>query len=55
MDFDSDDESGMDKTAKVDMACIDEKVAAICALGHFSVATPYVFQNYFPRIIDMLD
>lgn len=51
---DSDDEKDID-VAKVKMAYLDEKVAAICALGHFAVASPKTFGPYFDQTINMLD
>jgi len=37
------------------MAYIDEKVAAICALGHFAAAAPKQFGPYFEKTIDVLE
>ena len=55
MNFDSEDEDAIGDTAKVNMAYIDEKVAAICAIGYFAVATPLVVKPYMDRIVLMLD
>lgn len=37
------------------MAYLDEKVAAICALGHFAKASPVTFQPYMERTLGMLE
>ena len=52
---DSDDEDGEQDVANVKMAYIDEKVAAICALGHFAVASPKTFGPYFEKTMNMLE
>ena len=42
-DEDSDDEDGVVEYAEIKMSYLDEKVAALCALGHFAMAAPQQF------------
>lgn len=54
LDLDSESEEDPD-IAKVKMAYLDEKVSAICALGHFACASPRAFAPYFEKTLSMLD
>lgn len=59
LDTDSEDEEDMDNKnaseVKVQMNFLDEKAAAIHALGEFAQACPIQFKPYFPKVTTLLE
>jgi len=50
LDTDSEDEGKAARVVNVKIGYMDEKAAAIYALGSFAKACPAEFQKYWPRV-----
>ena len=55
LDTDSDEENQTGSAAKVNMSFLDEKAAALHALGEFAQACPNAFAGFIERTIDTLE
>lgn len=55
LDTDSEDETKASRVVNVKIGYMDEKAAAIYALGSFAKACPAGFQKYWPRVMSVLE